>query len=77
LKELSLPDQVTDAGLLHLAGMRSLTILFLEGTQISDAGLAHLKGLSNLQKLYLGNTRVTDAGVADLQKALSDCRIYH
>ena len=35
--------QITDAGLVHLEGLTSLTWLFLSRTQITDAGLAKLK----------------------------------
>ena len=53
LKELSLPDQVTDAGLLHLAGMRSLEALYLNNTQVTDAGVAELqKALPNCKIIH-------------------------
>jgi len=62
--------QITDAGLVHLAGLTSLQELF-----VTDAGLVHLKGLTSLQTLGLGNTQVTDAGVAKLKEALPNCEI--
>lgn len=58
--------QVTDAGLAHLAGMKSLSRLHLENTKITDAGLEHLKGLSSLEYLNLYGTEVTDAGIQKL-----------
>lgn len=58
--------QVSDKGLAHLSGMKSLTRLHLENTKVTDAGLDHLKGLSNLEYLNLYGTQVTDAGVMKL-----------
>jgi Leucine-rich repeat (LRR) protein len=68
---------ITDAGLVHLKGLTKLQTLNLYGTKITDAGLVHLKGMTKLQWLYLMDTKVTDAGVADLQKSLSNCKIYN
>ncbi len=68
LRYLVLRDnpRITDAGLVHLAGLRRLRGLFLEDTRIGDAGLAHVTGLSHLEFLDLDGTRVTDAGLAHL-----------
>ena len=54
--------QVTDAGLVHLAGLTNLRVLTLLGDQITDADLVHLKGLTKLEDLSLGGPQVTDAG---------------
>ena len=44
--------QVTDAGLVHLAGLTNLEVLYLYGTQVTDAGLDELrKALPNC-KIY-------------------------
>jgi hypothetical protein len=69
--------QVTDAGLVHLQGLSQLQTLWLGSTKVTDAGLPHLQGLSRLQALQLRDTKVTDQGVKKLQKALSNCHIYH
>ena len=69
--------QISDAGLVHLAGLTSLRTLRLMDTQITDAGLVHLAGLTSLQGLFLEETQVTDAGVARLQEALPNCEILH
>ena len=58
--------QITDAGLVHLAGLTSLQGLGLSNTEITDAGLVHLSGLTNLQRLRLSNTEITDAGLVHL-----------
>jgi len=57
--------------------LTDLAVLSLDDTQVSDEGLKHMNGLSNLDHLFLINTRVTEEGVKELQKALSDCKIYH
>ena len=44
---------VTDAALVHLAGMPRLESLDLHDTRITDAGLIHLEGLTQLQSLDL------------------------
>ena len=67
--------EVTDAGLVHLAGLTALERLYLRGTQITNAGLAHLTGLTALEFLTLFRTQVTDVGVAELQTALPSCSI--
>ena len=72
-----LPGQITDVGLAHLKGLTKLRALNLHNTQVTDAGLVHLKGLTNLHTLILLDTKITDEGVAELQKAFSDCTIYH
>ncbi len=69
--------QITDAGLVHLAGLTSPQDLNLYGTQITDAGLVHLEGLTSLQTLHLFNTQITDAGLAKLRETLPNCQIYH
>ncbi|MBP8110523.1 MAG: NACHT domain-containing protein, partial [Caldilineaceae bacterium] len=58
--------QVSDAGLVHLAGLTGLQSLNLWQTQVSDAGLVHLAGLTGLQSLYLSSTQVSDAGLVHL-----------
>ena len=62
-----LRTEVTDAGLVHLKGMRSLEVVDLRCTQVSDAGLVHLKGLTSLEVLYVNNTKITDAGLEHLK----------
>ena len=57
---------LTDDGLEHLAGLSSLTALWLPPTQISDAGLSHLSGLPNLRKLHVDSMQITDAGLEHL-----------
>ena len=57
---------ITDAGLVHLAGLTNLQTLSLRDTPVTDAGLVHLAGLTNLEHLNLDNTQITDAGLVHL-----------
>ena len=68
--------KVTDAGLAHLANIKSLTQLHLERTAVTDAGLAHLSGLENLEYLNLYGTQITDAGLAHLQNLKKLKKLY-
>jgi len=64
------PTQVTDAGLVHLAGLTALEGpnqgLNLSYTQVTDAGLVHLAGSRYLEGLNLSYTQVTGPGLAHL-----------
>ncbi|RIB23849.1 hypothetical protein C2G38_2170077 [Gigaspora rosea] len=63
---------VTDSGIMHLAGAKSdlfyfcLIFLSLSGTKLTDVGMSALKDLENLVELYLDRTSITDAGIVFL-----------
>jgi Leucine Rich repeats (2 copies)/Leucine Rich repeat len=59
-------NDVTDAGVAHLARMTSLKGLYLENSQITDAGLASVSGLTGLETLNLARTQIGDGGLAHL-----------
>ena len=59
--------EVTDAGLVYLKGMTSLTLLYLDRTKVTDEGLKHVKALTKLETLALHHTQVTDAGLKHLK----------
>jgi hypothetical protein len=61
------PAEFSDAGLVHLTGMRELETLDLNGTGITDAGMPHIGKLTGLRYLDLHATRVTDAGLRHLR----------
>lgn len=68
LKELEiigLPEEITDAGLAHLAGLTRLRRLDLSNGAITDAGLLHLANLDALEELILSDVAgVTGSGLA-------------
>ena len=67
IHELNLgKTEVTDKGLEHIKGFKSLVKLNLKETKITDAGLAQLTGLANLEYLNIYGTAVTDAGLKSL-----------
>lgn len=67
LRQLDLGPGITDAGLVHVAGLRSLRRLRLDSAAgVTDAGLEHVAQLEWLEMLSLQYTGVTDAGVARL-----------
>lgn len=68
LRSLTLPDDITDKGMPHLAGLVNLTKLVLEDTNITDAGLAHLKNLKQLQELDLSSTKISKASLELLKQ---------
>jgi len=70
IKTLELGDNtdITDAGLVHLSGLRRLQTLYLYGTSISGAGLAHLTDLPQLESLHLGSTPLEDEGLKHIGK---------
>lgn len=59
------PD-VTDAGLAHLLGLRSLSSLEL-GTGITDIGMQHIAKMTRLIRLDLRKTQVTGTGLAAIR----------
>lgn len=61
-------DAVTDAGMVHLAELKSLRYLDLSHNRaLTDEGLAQLAGLTGLEELVLKATHVTDSGLAYLR----------
>jgi len=68
LRGLHAQGQMTDAVLARLGGLRSLTVLELDGSrQLTDAGIANLAGLPQLKRLNLAGCPVTDRGLAVLR----------
>lgn len=59
-------DQITDAGLRHLTGLRQLRELRLSRTQITDEGLDSLSNMCHLKSLHLEEIALTDDGLAKL-----------
>lgn len=62
---------VTDAGLVHLCGLKNLEVLHLEGTRIDGEGLQHLAGLPRLYFISLNDTPFGDEGLAHLPTSVA------
>ncbi|RIB24393.1 hypothetical protein C2G38_2242047 [Gigaspora rosea] len=60
---------LTDSGVMHLAGAKSLTFLSLSGTKLTDVGMSALKGLRGLTHLSLNKTRIKDASLSTIRKS--------
>lgn len=60
--------QITDKGLEHSQGMKSLTRLAVSCTSITDKGLKYLQSVTMLQDLQLNNTQITDKGLLVLER---------
>lgn len=67
---------VSDAGLVHLAGMRNLRYLELLEAQITDSGLPLIMRLPKIERLDLRGTKVTDAGLNHLKGTPSLRHLY-
>jgi len=48
--------KITDAGIVHLAGLRELEELQLSGTAVTAKGLEPLKGLSGIRRFSFGKS---------------------
>jgi beta-lactamase regulating signal transducer with metallopeptidase domain/Leucine-rich repeat (LRR) protein len=68
LERLYLPNQISNAGLSHVAELQSLKGLYFNQNKVTNTGLAHLAKLSSLEELELGGGRISDAGLIHLAK---------
>lgn len=66
--ELGNNRDVTDAGLVHLEPLKSLTTVYLYKTGIRGPGLVHLADLPNLESISLSYTPLEDSGAVQLGK---------
>ncbi|KAI8647372.1 hypothetical protein BD408DRAFT_439203 [Parasitella parasitica] len=57
---------ITDDGARHIADMKHLRYLSLDGTKLTDTGLGLLRNLVDIEKLYLDRTLITDSGLSQL-----------
>jgi hypothetical protein len=69
LRTLSLEEgpKVTDASLIHIAGLTNLHTLYLSRCSVTDKGLARLSVLTALRDLDISGCPVTDDGLAYLR----------
>ena len=59
-------QDVSDDDLVHLEGLKWVTILSLAKTRVTDDGLGHLRSLECLRVLHLGDTAITGIGLSHL-----------
>lgn len=59
--DLSENNQINDAGMPHLSGLKKLKRLNLWRTYVGDAGIEHLSGLTDMEWLNLDNSQISDA----------------
>ncbi len=67
LRTVRLGHGITDAGLVHVAGLKRVETLTMPGAPIKGSGLSHLSGLTKLRTLDLEGTQVNDASLVHLQ----------
>jgi eukaryotic-like serine/threonine-protein kinase len=59
-------QNVSDDDLIHLEGLKWVTILSLAKTRVTDDGLVHLRSLESLCVLHLGDTPINGIGFSHL-----------
>ncbi len=61
--------KITDAGVKHLAGLKSLKCLeLLRVPELTDASLAHLSSLTNLEEINLSRASINGSGLVHLAR---------
>ncbi len=85
LHAVTLPEGITDAGLIHLRGLTNLREVRLLYTHVLGPGLVHLTNLPNLERLGpsasieeldLDQTSITDASLPILKRFLRLKTLY-
>jgi hypothetical protein len=68
VQQLTLTNRkkITDAGLSHLAGLKHLNVLVLNGTSVRGPGLRYLRGLQQMEGLAFSSTPLADDGLEHL-----------
>jgi Leucine-rich repeat (LRR) protein len=61
----------SDAGIKHLANLKSLESISISDTLVTDDGLTALAELPNLHTLYISNLEITDSGMEVLARITS------
>ncbi len=59
--------QITDKGLVPLAGLCQITTLHANNTKISDEGMVHLGTMTSLEKLDLNFTGISNRGLKEVR----------
>ena len=79
LKQLHLSKtKITDAGIFHVAKLKNLEILTLNGCdKITDTSLKYLRNRTNFKEIRLKDTAVSADGVRKFRKKFPKCKISH
>ena len=64
---LTTNPHISDSALRHIAGLKNLEHLSLDGLKVTDEGITHLAGLTSLQVLQLNSGYVTDTGLKKMK----------
>jgi len=67
LPALLINGRITDNGIRHLVGLKSLKHLWIYQTKVNGDGLAHLKSLEKLETLYF-DSKMTDVAIGQLRQ---------
>jgi Leucine-rich repeat (LRR) protein len=73
---VNLPGNISNAGLVHIKGLKGLKSFAPPGTNVDDAGLENLKGLTQLEILDLRHMAVSNAGLKHLEGLTNLKRLY-
>lgn len=63
---ITVAPKLDGSGFRHLAGLKKLKSVVLEGCALTDDGLKGLGELDSVELLYMGDPNIGDAGVAHL-----------
>jgi beta-lactamase regulating signal transducer with metallopeptidase domain len=76
LFRLNGPSRVGDAGVAHLARLKSLEQIQIPWSQVTDAGAASFAELENLKYLELFSTKITNGGLIHFRKLKKLEKLY-
>jgi hypothetical protein len=74
--ELLRVPALSDATLVHIAGLAHLEKITLSGASITGSGFVHLTGLGKLKSLIIPNAPLDDAGLANLGRLITLEQLY-
>ena len=70
---INTPNNMTDAGMVHVAKLQNLQRLNITLVKITDRGLQHLATLQNLRHLSVDSKLLSDKAISDFEKSNPNC----